>query len=206
MNRTFIYSCLIRGGKRTPVHVLAMAFAFCSFNGYLQTAQHCRRSEAAAVMDGWTGQKMIGARARRTTLSLVCAGVALFVVGMAINIHSDHILRNLRRPGDTGYRVPMGTVRTRCARAHRHIQAVHSSTCPARTSSARLLSGRAMRWHRTLWPHTHSHCPPCSTLDHVRSHITGDTRISNPHSLCRWYQHKFANYPRHRRALIPFVL
>jgi hypothetical protein len=58
MNRTFIYSYLIRGGKQTPVHVFVMAAAFCAFNGYLQTAQHCRRNE----VEGWTGRIMIGAR------------------------------------------------------------------------------------------------------------------------------------------------
>lgn len=30
------------------------------------------------------------------------------LVGMVINIHSDHILRNLRKPGDTGYKIPRG--------------------------------------------------------------------------------------------------
>lgn len=44
-------------------------------------------------------------------LSLVCshAGLLLFVLGMSINIHSDHILRNLRKPGETVYRIPHGT-------------------------------------------------------------------------------------------------
>ena len=37
----------------------------------------------------------------------VC-GVIIFLIGMAINIHSDHILRNLRKPGETGYRIPRG--------------------------------------------------------------------------------------------------
>ena len=32
----------------------------------------------------------------------------MFLVGMAINIHSDHILRNLRKPGETGYVIPRG--------------------------------------------------------------------------------------------------
>ena len=34
------------------------------------------------------------------------AGLALFFVGMAINIHSDDILINLRKPGETGYKIP----------------------------------------------------------------------------------------------------
>lgn len=35
--RSFVYAALIRGGKPTPVHTFAMAMAFCTFNGYLQT-------------------------------------------------------------------------------------------------------------------------------------------------------------------------
>lgn len=43
-------------------------------------------------------------------LSPVCsrAGWLLFVLGMSINVHSDHILRNLRKPGETVYRIPHG--------------------------------------------------------------------------------------------------
>ena len=35
-------------------------------------------------------------------------GVVMFFVGMTINLHSDHILRNLRKPGETGYKIPRG--------------------------------------------------------------------------------------------------
>ncbi len=35
-------------------------------------------------------------------------GVSLFFLGMAINIHSDSILINLRKPGETGYKIPTG--------------------------------------------------------------------------------------------------
>ncbi len=35
-------------------------------------------------------------------------GTLLFVAGMVVNIHSDHILRNLRKPGETGYKIPQG--------------------------------------------------------------------------------------------------
>ncbi len=42
-------------------------------------------------------------------LRLINLGLNLFFVGMAINIHSDDILRNLRKPGETGYKIPRGT-------------------------------------------------------------------------------------------------
>jgi uncharacterized protein (DUF3820 family) len=35
-------------------------------------------------------------------------GHLIFLLGMAANIHSDAILRGLRRPGETGYKIPQG--------------------------------------------------------------------------------------------------
>lgn len=35
-------------------------------------------------------------------------GFCLWLIGMLVNIHSDHILRNLRKPGETGYKIPRG--------------------------------------------------------------------------------------------------
>merc|ERR1712014_325227 len=35
-------------------------------------------------------------------------GVAMFLCGMIGNIHSDKILRNLRKPGEKGYKIPRG--------------------------------------------------------------------------------------------------
>lgn len=35
-------------------------------------------------------------------------GSILFYLGMAINIHSDSILRNLRKSGETTYKIPRG--------------------------------------------------------------------------------------------------
>lgn len=35
-------------------------------------------------------------------------GSLLWLVGWLVNMHSDHILRNLRQPGETGYKIPTG--------------------------------------------------------------------------------------------------
>lgn len=43
-------------------------------------------------------------------LSLLCQGVLLFILGMGINIHSDYILRQLRKPGEITYKIPQGNV------------------------------------------------------------------------------------------------
>lgn len=43
-------------------------------------------------------------------LLFVCfhAGSLLWLFGWVINLHSDHVLRNLRAPGETGYKIPRG--------------------------------------------------------------------------------------------------
>ena len=41
---------------------------------------------------------------------LFILGTVIFFAGMAINWHSDHIIRNLRKPGDTRHYIPRGRV------------------------------------------------------------------------------------------------
>ena len=43
-----------------------------------------------------------------TLNALMQVGGALFMAGMAVNLHSDHIIRNLRKPGDTRHYIPRG--------------------------------------------------------------------------------------------------
>ncbi|TKR61403.1 hypothetical protein L596_028513 [Steinernema carpocapsae] len=93
IQRTLIYPFLIKGGKPSPIHVVFMAFSFCAFNGYLQGFYHAKYASY--------DKNHLGSFASLT-------GLALFFVGMFINIHSDHILRNLRKPGETGYKIPRG--------------------------------------------------------------------------------------------------
>ena len=38
----------------------------------------------------------------------VALGLVLYVLGMHANIQCDGILRNLRKPGETGYKIPRG--------------------------------------------------------------------------------------------------
>ncbi|CAG5136428.1 unnamed protein product [Candidula unifasciata] len=99
--RALIFPFLIRGGKPTPVSVFLMAAGFCIVNGYLQTGLHpeiCR-------FDMDTPDLL--------TLNLFfyfqnLLGVLLFLSGMIINLHSDSVLRNLRKPGESGYKIPYG--------------------------------------------------------------------------------------------------
>ncbi|KAM3623169.1 uncharacterized protein V6R79_007907 [Siganus canaliculatus] len=92
-HRSFIYAFLTRG-RPMPMPIVAYAAIFCSVNGFLQGHHllHCVQFELS-----WL------------TVSRMTAGSLLFVVGLTINIHSDHILRTLRKPGETVYRIPYET-------------------------------------------------------------------------------------------------
>eukprot|EP00128_Syssomonas_multiformis_P014123 Colp12_sorted_trinity150504_noHs@29642 len=92
-HRTFIFPLRIRGGKPTPFMVFFMAYAFCVLNGYMQGRY---LTEYARYPEDWIqGPRFI-------------LGLAVFFTGMAINIHSDSVLINLRKPGETGYKIPKG--------------------------------------------------------------------------------------------------
>ncbi|MEQ2287369.1 hypothetical protein AMECASPLE_011640 [Ameca splendens] len=93
VQRTLIYPFLIRGGKATPFASFALALVFCIYNGYMQVRYLSHYAEYPA---DWVTQPRF------------IIGSALWLVGWLMNIHSDHILRNLRKPGETGYKIPRG--------------------------------------------------------------------------------------------------
>ncbi|XP_056252243.1 3-oxo-5-alpha-steroid 4-dehydrogenase 2b isoform X1 [Seriola aureovittata] len=90
--RTFVYSLLTRG-RPFPLGVMVAAGFFCTLNGFLQGHYllHCAHFD-----EEWSADYRCK------------TGLVLFYVGMAINIHSDYILRNLRKPGEVSYKIPTG--------------------------------------------------------------------------------------------------
>ncbi|XP_010142349.1 PREDICTED: 3-oxo-5-alpha-steroid 4-dehydrogenase 1-like, partial [Buceros rhinoceros silvestris] len=83
-----IFSFLIRAGKPTPFFIFVLALLFCTYNGYLQGRS---LTSYARYPSGWLKDPCF---------------ITGWLTGMAINIHSDHILRNLRKPGESGYKIP----------------------------------------------------------------------------------------------------
>jgi len=93
--RAFIYPLGLRGkGKRIPVVVAAMAFAFNTVNGYLNGRYLFTLSGGYAT--AWLADVRF------------LAGLALFVTGYLINRQADRTLRNLRQAGEPGYKIPDG--------------------------------------------------------------------------------------------------
>mmetsp|Transcript_1966 Transcript_1966/g.4249 ORF Transcript_1966/g.4249 Transcript_1966/m.4249 type:complete len:263 (+) Transcript_1966:19-807(+) len=93
VNRTLVFPCRMRGGKKTPFGVFVAALVFCMINGYCNG----RFLAEYAVYD-------------KDHLSSPCfiIGSVVFWTGLFINFHSDGILRDLRKPGEVGYKIPYG--------------------------------------------------------------------------------------------------
>jgi len=91
IQRTFIYT-LVRMKKSNPHTLVTVlcAIMFTSINSYLITKYNIF----------WTH--------RIENPTLLAIGTIIFFIGYCTNIHSDHILLNLRKPGETCYRIPEG--------------------------------------------------------------------------------------------------
>jgi len=95
-HRSFIFPLQLRGHSRMPLSIIAMGALFNTLNAFMQGGWIFYFSPADRYPLSWL-------------LSLpFLAGTALFAAGMYINIQSDAIIRNLRKPGDTAHYLPQG--------------------------------------------------------------------------------------------------
>jgi 3-oxo-5-alpha-steroid 4-dehydrogenase 1 len=107
------------------------------------------------------------------------AGALIFVAGYRINRKADAMLAALRRPGETGYKIPHGWL-------------YEKISCPNYLGEFLVWTGWAIAtwfWAGVaflLW--TLANLVPRALQNH------------------RWYHEKFADYPPLRRAVIPYLL
>lgn len=106
-------------------------------------------------------------------------GIVLFFAGFAINQYSDHVLFSLRHPGETGYKIPRGGL-------YRWI------SCPNYFGELLEWTGWALAtWSLAglsfaLW--TFANLVPRALSNH------------------KWYKEQFPDYPKNRKAILPFLL
>ena len=93
--RSFIFPLLIRGNSKMPIGIVLMGMVFNTLNALMQGGWIFYISPAD-YYDDWF------------TRPYIYIGGAIFIVGMAINLHSDAIIRHLRKPGDTRHYIPRG--------------------------------------------------------------------------------------------------
>jgi len=106
-------------------------------------------------------------------------GLMLFLSGLGINIHSDNVLRNLRRQADTKYKIPYGGL-FRWVSCPNYLGEVMEWTGWA------LLTWSFAGFSFAIW--TLGNLIPRAIHNH------------------QWYKSTFPDYPKNRKAIIPFIL
>jgi hypothetical protein len=159
--RSLIYPFIIRtGAKGVPWLLVGIATVFNSING------------------GCNSYALMQLRGEVGTLPLV-GGIVLFAVGALIHHHSDHVLRNLRRPGETGYFIPHGG-------AYQWVSCPNYLGELLQWTGFALAAGTSAAWVFVFFTF-------CNLAPRARTH----------HS---WYRETFPDYPQGRKAMIPGLL
>lgn len=163
-NRTFIFPLRLRTkGKKMPLSIVFSAIFFnginAGMNGYF-----------LAYFETYTDASF--------SHPLFFVGISLFFIGAIINNVSDHILINLRKPNETGYKIPHGFL-------YRYV------SCPNFLGEMIQWSGFAvMAWNLpalTFCVWTIANVLPRALKHH------------------KWYKEKFEEYPKKRKAVFPFI-
>ena len=95
-HRSFIFPTQLRGHSKMPLAIIFMGALFNTLNALMQGGWIFYVSPADYYPAGWLGSiPFLG-------------GTLIFIAGMFINIQSDSIIRNLRKPGDTAHYLPQG--------------------------------------------------------------------------------------------------
>ncbi len=167
LQRTFVFPFLIRGTDLMPWSIIVFGMLFNTANAYMQGAWIFVLSPATLYTPAWL-----------TTPQFV-AGVTAFLAGFIINLHSDHIIRTLRQPGDTAFHIPRGGL----------FESVTAANYFGELTEW-------VGWAIMTW----------SWAGLVFAVWTFANLAPRAHRHHHWYREQFgAAYPAHRKRLIPFV-
>jgi protein-S-isoprenylcysteine O-methyltransferase Ste14 len=165
LHRAFIYPFSLRGAaRRMPLSVVSFGILFNLMNGYLNGRY------IFAFSGGYPAEWVKDPR--------FIAGVALFIIGYAVNRRADKILRGLRRPGETGYKVTGQWL-------YRWI------SCPNYLGEIVIWVG----WALATWS-----LPGLAFAFWGAANLVPRARANHA-----WYRANFPDYPPQRKALVPGV-
>lgn len=105
-------------------------------------------------------------------------GLPLYLLGFGLNVHSDALLRGLRRHGEGGYRIPEGG-------AFRWV------SCPHYLGELLAWAGLAL----ATW------CPGGLFV----LAVSAANLVPRARATHLWYRRELPGYPQERKALVPFV-
>ncbi|WP_300725183.1 DUF1295 domain-containing protein [uncultured Bacteroides sp.] len=91
--RSFVFPLLMKGKSRMPIAITFMGILFNVINAFLIGYDLFYLNCSAYPLSWLIHPAFI-------------IGIIIFFVGMGINLHSDHVIRNLRPAGDTKHYLP----------------------------------------------------------------------------------------------------
>lgn len=95
LQRSFVFPFLMKGKSKMPIAIMLMGVVFNLLNGCMQ---------AGGLFWFYPDVYNQGVAYLLCPRSIV--GMLMFFAGMFINLHSDHVIRHLRKPGDTKHYLP----------------------------------------------------------------------------------------------------
>lgn len=166
VHRSFVYPFRVRSSRPSiTVSVVLMGAAFNVGNGYLN-ARYLFTLGPSLENSWFLDPRFI-------------AGVILFLAGYILNQYSDKTLIALRRPGETGYKVPTGG-------AYRLV------SCPNYLGEMVEWGG----WALACW-----NLGALAFLVWTVANLA--PRAIKTH---QWYRQEFPDYPPERKAFLPFLV
>lgn len=166
VQRALIFPFIMKKSPyRMPLLVMFLALFFNIINSYLNSGFLFVLSKPYGM--GW----LLDGR-------FIC-GAVLFLTGYIINIHSDSILRGLRKPGELAYKIPQKGL-------FRYISSPN-------------YFGEIMEW--TGWAVATWSLPGAAFALWTTANLA--PRALSNH---KWYKRTFPEYPSRRKALIPFLI
>ena len=165
--RSFIFPMLMKGKSRMPIAIMLMGITFNVINGLLI-------GTSLFVFPPSLFNEGIAYLAHPTAI----LGIAIFFVGMAINLHSDHVIRHLRQPGDTRHYLPQKGF-------YRYVTSANYFGELVEWTGFALLCSTPAAWLFVLW--------------------TAANLVPRAAAIHRHYREEFGEAVGTRKRVIPFV-
>ena len=97
--RSFVFPFLLKGKSKMPFAIMILSVVWNLINGYIQGYFLFHIAPTDPYYSHlYTSEWLTDPR--------FIVGTVIFITGWIINIHSDHVIRHLRKPGDTNHYLP----------------------------------------------------------------------------------------------------
>lgn len=166
--RSFVFPLLMKGKSRMPVSIMLMGVVFNSVNALLIGAYTFNGGNPLYAELG-------SAYLLRWNFVL---GVLLFAIGMGVNWHSDHVIRHLRKPGDTRHYLPQKGM-------YRYVTSANYFGELLEWTGFAIAAGHAAGWMFVVW--------------------TAANLVPRAHAIHKRYRQEFGDAVGSRKRVIPFV-